>query len=219
MNLIILGPPGSGKGTQAEFLVEKFKLVHIDIGLALRQTAKKKTALGKKISRIMNAKHGLVPDDVIFSVLKKEFNKVPKRGGIILDGAPRKLDQVDEVEESFNNANRSIDKVIYLNISPRESIRRIGRRYQCSRCFARFVLGEDIKNSRYGCPKCGGKVQQRKDDTPGGIRKRLAVFKKETAPVIEYFCKKKILLEIDGEKPVDKIFGMIVKKLRKSKRK
>lgn len=213
MNLIILGPPGSGKGTQAEFLAEKFNLSHIDIGLALRQTAKEKTALGESISHVINKKRELVPDKIIFSVLRKKFNEIPPRRGIVLDGAPRRVDQIDEVENAFKRIKRKIDKVIYLKISPRESIERISKRYQCSRCFARFVLGKDIKSPRYGCPVCAGKVQRRKDDTPAGIRKRLAVYRRETTPVMEYFRKKKLLLEINGEKKIDEIFKVLAKKL------
>ncbi|MCX6765696.1 MAG: nucleoside monophosphate kinase [Candidatus Moranbacteria bacterium] len=217
MNLIILGPPGSGKGTQAAFLVKKFNLVHIDIGLALRQTAKDKTVLGKRVNKTINAKQELVPDEIIFHVLKKELKKVPSRRGIILDGAPRRVGQIDDVEKALNYYHRVIDRVIYLNISSHESVRRISRRYQCSRCFARFVLGKDIKNPRYGCPVCQGEVQRRLDDTPRGIRKRLAVFHKETSPVISYFRRKGILVEAKGEKAVDEIFKFITKKLRSGK--
>lgn len=214
MNIIILGPPGSGKGTQAEFLADKFNLRHVDIGLALRQTAKEKTILGKSVSNIIDKKRELVPDEIIFSVLKKEFNEVPSRRGVVLDGAPRRIDQIDEVENAFREIGRKIDKVIYLKISSSESIKRISRRYQCSRCFARFVLGRDVKSPRYGCPICAGKIQRRKDDTPAGIRKRLAVYQKETAPVIEYFRKKRTLLEVEGEKKMDETFRFLVNKLK-----
>lgn len=213
MNLIILGPPGSGKGTQADFLAKKYNLAHIDMGLALRQTAKEKTALGEKIAHIINAKRELVFDRIVFSVLNKELKKVPSRRGIILDGAPRRVDQIDEIEKAFKKISRKINRVIYLKISDRESVKRISRRYQCSRCFARFVLGKDIKNPRYGCPVCAGKIKRREDDTPAGIRKRLAVYRRETTPVIRYFRKKKMLLEINGEKKIGEIFKTLAKKL------
>ncbi len=213
MNLIILGPPGSGKGTQAEFLAEKFNLFHIDIGLALRQTAKGKTALGKKVAHVINAKHELVSDEIVFSVLSEELKKIPFQSGIILDGAPRRVDQIDEIEKAFSKIGRKINKVIYLKISDRESVKRISRRYQCSRCLARFVLGKDIKNPRYGCPVCAGKVQRREDDTPAGIKKRLKIYRSETTPVIRYFRKKRILLEINGGKEIDEIFKTLAKKL------
>lgn len=213
MNIIILGPPGSGKGTQADFLAKKYNLAHIDMGLALRQTAKEKTALGKKIAHIINTKRELVSDKIVFSVLNKELKEVPSQRGIILDGAPRRVDQIDEVEKAFKKISRKINRVIYLKISDRESVKRIFRRYQCSRCFARFVLGKDIKNPRYGCPVCAGKIQRRKDDTSAGIRKRLAVYRYETTPAIRYFRKKKMLLEINGEKKIGEIFKTLAKKL------
>lgn len=210
MNLIILGPQGSGKGTQAGLLSQKFNLVHIDMGLALRHAAQKKTALGKKINRIINNKKELVSDEIAGKVLNEELKNIPKSRGIILDGAPRRKNQIDLVEKTFSQFGRKIDKVIYVNIPDRESVRRIFRRYECPNCFARFVLGKDIKSAKSECPACGERIKKRMDDTPQGIRKRLDIFREETLPVISHYAKEKKVLEVDGRKEIDDVFKEMV---------
>lgn len=213
MNLIILGPQGSGKGTQAGLLSQKFNLVHIDMGLALRHAARKKTELGKKINRIINNKKELVPDEIAGKVLAEELKKISKSRGIILDGAPRRKNQIGLVEKIFSQSRRKIDKIIYVNISDRESVKRIFRRYECPNCFARFVLGKDIQSAKSKCPACGERIKKRMDDTPRGIRKRLGIFRKETLPVISHYAKEKKVLEVDGRKEIDKVFKEIVARL------
>jgi adenylate kinase len=213
MNLIIIGPQGSGKGTQAGLLAQKFNLVQIETGLLFREAAEEKTKLGKRINAIIYKKHDLVPDDVVKEVLENEISKVPENKGIILDGAPRRKNQIDEVEKIFQRCGRKINHVVFINIPEEESIKRIEGRYECSKCFTKYTIGKDIKSAKDKCVACGGKLEKRRDDTEKGILKRLSIFFKETMSVVDYFRKKKMLIEVDGRKSVYEVFGNIVKKL------
>jgi len=213
MNLIILGPQGCGKGTQAEMLAKKFNLVHVDIGKELRQAAAEKSSFGRKLNKIVNHEKKLVSDRIIEKVLQRKFKNIPKSKGIVLDGSPRRVEQIDEVEGAFRSARRAIDKVIFINIPARESIKRISRRFHCSQCQKNFVLGKGIKSAKSQCPACGGNVEQREDDTPEGIRKRLNIFQKDTIPVLKIYEKNGMILEINGRNAVEKVFRKIVKNL------
>lgn len=213
MNVIILGPQGSGKGTQAELLAKKYKLVHIEMGELLRQVALEKTALGKKVNEIINKKKELATDEIVTKTLAQKIRKIPKNKGIIFDGIPRKLSQVKLIDNVDDSRKIKIDKVVFIKISSKESIRRISNRYHCENCGAKLILGKDIKNSKGRCPICKGEIGQRPDDTISGVKKRLAIFKKETSPIIIYYKRKKKLIEINGQQSINNIFEQIVKKL------
>lgn len=213
MNIIILGQQGSGKGTQAEMLAQKYNLEHLDIGGTLRELSKMDTPLGKEIFDILNVAKSLIPDEILFKVLRLKLSSLPREQGVIFDGAPRNLEQAKYLEILFKEFGKKIDKVIFINISEAESLRRISSRWMCDKCRAILIMGHDIKKPADKCPKCGGCIKQRKDDTPEGVKKRLAVFKKETLPVVEYFQKKGLLIEVDGENPIEKVFSDIEKYL------
>ena len=215
MNLIILGSQGSGKGTQALFMAEKFGSVHVDLGKVLRKMAKEDSDLGKKLYEIVYVKKELVSDEIVFEALTEEFKKIPLDRGIILDGAPRRIDQIEEVEKAFSVSGRSLDKVVYLNIPREVSIDRVSRRYSCAVCHKHFSLGENLSSILDKCDECGGKVEQRKDDTPEGIEKRLDIFLSQTIPVIEKYREGGMLVEIDGTKNKKEVFEEILEKVGK----
>lgn len=210
INLIILGPQGCGKGTQAALLAEALDLSHIEVGAVLRGEAKEKTPLGKKINEIINRENGLVSDDIIGEVLHARIKNIPVERGVIVDGAPRRIGQVDEVEDAFNENRRKIDKVIFINIPEGESISRLSKRCACTVCKKNLILENDISDIEESCPVCGGEVKQRADDTPDGVRKRLEIFFRETMPVINHYKQKGMLLEVDGEKEVRQVFKDIL---------
>ena len=214
MNIVILGPQGSGKGTQALFLSEKLNAIHIDLGKTLRKLAKEESPLGKELHEIVHIKKELVSDDVIEKVLAEEFRKIPLEKGIILDGAPRRIDQVEDVKQAFAVSGRKIDKIIFLNVPEEESIERVSKRYSCPKCHKHFALGENLENPSDLCPDCNSLVEQRKDDTKEGILKRLSIFKEQTMPVVEYFRNKNVLVEVDGTKSKEKIFNEILERLK-----
>jgi len=215
MNIIILGPQGSGKGTQALFLAERLNAIHVDLGKTLRRLAKEDSPLGKELYEMFHVKKESVSDDVIEKVLAEEFKKIPMEKGIILDGAPRRIDQIEDVEQAFADSGRRIDRIIFINIPEEESIERVSKRYSCPKCHKHFALGENLESPSDLCPDCSSPVEQRKDDTEEGILKRLAIFKEQTIPVIEYFRKENVLIEVDGTKSKMEILDEILEKLKK----
>jgi adenylate kinase len=213
MNIIILGQQGSGKGTQAEMLAQKYNLEHLDVGGTLRELSKMDTPLGKEIYSILNVSKSLIPDEILFKVLRLKLSSLPREQGIIFDGAPRNLEQAKYLEILLKEFGKKIDKVFFINISEDESLKRISSRWMCDKCKAILIMGKDIKNPAEQCPKCEGSIRQRKDDTPEGVKKRLAVFEKETLPVVEYFREKELLIEVDGERDIKKVFSDIEKNI------
>ena len=214
MNLIILGPQGSGKGTQAELLAEKYNLEHIDVGKTLRSVAAQNTPLGKQIYKIQNVQKTLVPDKIFMEVLHTKFSSLPKEHGMIIDGAPRTTNQIEYIEAALREVGRKIDKVIFVNIPKKESVERISRRFSCADCHKPFIMGKDIQSAEEKCPKCGGKIIQRLDDTPAGVKKRLEIFDQETVPVINFFRDKGKVIEVDGLKNIEGVFNEIVKNIQ-----
>lgn len=212
MNLLIFGPQGCGKGTQADLLSEKYNLVHIETGQIFREIAKEDTPLGKEI-KDLNEKKEMIPDSITMEVLSKELEKVPDGMGIILDSAPRLTSQIELIEEMLGKFGREVDKAISITLPREISIARISKRYICPKCFKQFVLGEDIKSENDLCPECGNKVRQRIDDTPEGVVKRLDTFEKVTVPVIEHYRQEGKLIEVDGTQSKDEVFEDIVSKL------
>lgn len=211
MNIIIIGQQGSGKGTQAEMLAQKYNLEHLDVGGTLREISKINSPLGKEVHNVLNVTNGLISDEILFRVLRLKLSSLPREQGVIFDGAPRNLEQAKYLEILFKEFGRKIGQVIFINISETESLRRISSRWMCGKCKAILIMGKDIKKPADKCFKCGGGIRQRKDDTPEGVKKRLAVFKKETLPVVEYFQEKGLLIEVNGENQVEKVFQNIEK--------
>ncbi len=214
MNIVILGPQGSGKGTQAEMLVRKFQWEHVDMGKALRGIAKQDTQLGKEIYAIQNVTHTLVPNIILQKALRLKLGSIPREQGLILDGLPRTIDQIECVVSVVQEYGRKINKVFFVNISPEESVRRVSRRWSCGACGEPLIMGRDIENSADPCPKCGGNITQRVDDTEEGIKKRLEVFARETLPVVRDFQKQGLAAEINGEQPKEKVFQDILSHLK-----
>lgn len=209
MNLIILGPQGSGKGTQADLLAQKYNLEHIDIGGTLRTVAKMETPLGHKIYEIQNISKSLVPNEILKKVLCYKVSSLNREKGVIFDGVPRTLEQAKFLEELLLESGRIIDKVFLIKIATAESLQRISKRWNCRECKSILIMGKDVKNNNDKCPRCGGEIFQREDDTPEGVKKRLEIFAHETMPVAEYFRKKGKLVEVDGEQDVEKVFRNI----------
>lgn len=214
MNLVILGPQGSGKGTQAEKLAEKFDLEHIDMGKFLREVALLNTPLGKEVNEIINIKKELVNDEILKKVLHVKLQDLPREKGIIFDGVPRRRDQLEYFEAAMLEFGRKIDKVLFIDLSEKESIKRISIRRVCRKCKTTYILGKDIQDEKETCPKCGGEIILRPDDSEEGVRKRLGIFHKETMPVINHYEKSGKIIKINGDQTVEEVFVEILGKLK-----
>ncbi len=213
-SFVLLGPAGSGKSTQARLLVDRLHLTHVDMGGALRKVAGEDTAFGKALYEVINVRKELVPDGTIEKVLDHAFADIAAEQNVVLDGAPRRRSQVDEVERVLSRHGRSIDKVIFIHLPEEVSVERIASRFACAQCGKAFIIGtreramHDLK-----CSDCSGNLEQRKDDTPEGVRKRLAIFATDTLPVIEYYREQGKLLTVEGTGSVEEIFDDIKKEI------
>jgi len=208
MNIIILGPQGSGKGTQAKLLASKLGLFRAEAGNLIREEAKK----DKRINEIINKQGKLIPHEEAFSIITKYVEENdPDLRNFILDGYPRSIRQYELLKGWLEDKNLKIDKVILLNTSEKESVRRLSARRICEKCGTVYNL---ITNPppKGGC-RCGGELTQREDDRPEAIRKRLNEYKKQTMPVIDLFKKDRILMKVNGERPVEVIFKDILGRL------
>lgn len=209
---ILLGPPGSGKSTQAEIFKRELGTVHVDMGSALRAAAAEPTPFGEKLSRIMNEEGGLVSDDIVRAVLDAELRKIAPDQPVIVDGAPRRKSQIDEVLAAFERYGKSFHKAVFIELSREDSVARISRRFSCTACGAKLILGKNFEPGGK-CPYCGGEVTQRDDDTPEGVRARWQVFHDATLPVLEYFESRGSLVRVSGSSDPETIFLDIRKEL------
>jgi adenylate kinase len=214
-NYILLGPPGSGKSTQAERLKQALSLTHIDMGSALRAAAREDTPFGRKLNEIINQRHELVSDEIMEEVLVQVIRRAPENIGVLIDGTPRRASQIDAVVRVLQSSGRAIKGVIFINLSEKEAVERISKRYLCQGCLRPYIWGKDLFSQTEVCGTCGGKIAQRADDTPEGVRTRYQIFHSETLPVIDYFEKMHLLLRIDGDQDAETTFRNIIDHLDK----
>ena len=196
MNVIMLGPQGSGKGTHSDILADKFDAVHISSGDLLREEAKKDTEKGKKVKKIMN-KGELVPDDLMVSLIKNKIEDVDAKH-VLLDGFPRNLTQAKKLEDMI-----TVDKVILMDITDEESVNRLSTRRQCKKCGEIYSLLYKKPKKEGKCDKCGGELYQRDDDKPEAIKKRLKTYHEETEPLIDHFDSMDVLRRVDCDGPIN----------------
>lgn len=206
INVIIMGPQGSGKGTQARLLAETYNLQIFETGSVLREIAKQDTEIGRTIDEIINKKGEIVPWGMMKEmVLEQKANELDKNRGIIFDGTPRIIEEVEYWENKLNKLGRKIDYVFYIKVSKEESVKRISSRKLCRENGHPLIVGKDIKEEDAKCPICGSEVYRREDDTPEKVLRRLEWTQRLLSPVIEYFSGKKMLIEINGEQPIENI--------------
>ncbi|MGA2090721.1 MAG: adenylate kinase [Endomicrobiales bacterium] len=205
MNLILIGPPGAGKGTQAKNIIQKYNIAHISTGDMFRETAASGSEVGKKLQSFMSAGK-LVPDDVVIEVVKVRLQKSDCKNGFLLDGFPRTDPQAQALDLMLAANNQKIDAVLCLKIDDNEIVRRLSGRRVCPACGASFNLVSQPPKVEGTCDLCGSKLIQRSDDNEQTIRQRLTVYHQQTSPLIEYYSKRGILHTVDGSRTVNEVF-------------
>jgi adenylate kinase len=203
MNLVLLGAPGAGKGTQAERIIETFGLAHISTGDILRKAVADQTPLGLEAKRYMDAGE-LVPDDVVIGLVRERLQQSDAAKGFILDGFPRTVVQARALDEALASLGKKIDAAIAIVVDPEVIIRRLTSRRTCRDCGKITTTSALVGGT---CPICGGEVYQRDDDNEQTVRNRLEVYDRSTAPLIDYYRSAGLLAEIDGDRPVGEVFA------------
>ncbi|RLI80018.1 adenylate kinase [Archaeoglobales archaeon] len=208
MNLILLGGPGAGKGTQAKLIVEEYKIPQISTGDMLRDAVKQGTELGKKAKEYMD-KGELVPDEIVIGIVRDRLKQPDCEKGFILDGFPRTIAQAEALDKMLDEIGKKIDAVINIYVPEEEIVKRIVNRRTCKKCGAIYHLIYSPPKEPDKCDKCGGELYQRDDDKEETVRERLRVYKEQTEPLIEYYKKKGILYNVDGTKDINGVFEEI----------
>lgn len=199
MNIVLLGAPGAGKGTQAAKLVEEFATPHISTGDILRAAVKNQTELGKKAKGYMDA-GDLVPDSLIIDLMDERLREPDCEKGFILDGFPRTTAQAVALDDMLARLERPLDAALLVDVDPEVIIKRLTERRCCKEC---GYIGTAADAT---CPKCGGEMYQRDDDNEATVRNRLDVYAKSTSPLIDYYKGKGLLKSVDGNRPVDTVY-------------
>jgi adenylate kinase len=207
MNIILLGPPGAGKGTQAKKIQEHYKFPHISTGDILRENINNNTSLGLKAKSYMS-RGELVPDELLITIIKDRLSKKDCENGFMLDGYPRTIPQADALQMILTESGEMIDTVLNVCVDDEELIKRLSGRRMC-KCGTSYHVFFNPPTQEDVCNVCKGKLYQREDDKPETIRNRLNVYKKQTQPLINYYTSKKILRTIDGSKEIPQIFEAI----------
>jgi adenylate kinase len=197
MKLILLGPPGAGKGTQAKMLVEHFAIPQIATGDILRSAVQAGTALGIQAKSFMDA-GALVPDEVVIGIVRERLQESDCQGGFILDGFPRTVAQADALRGSLAGLGRQLDKVISLTVDAEALVQRLTGRRTCRGCGRGYHITFEPPRSAQLCDACGGELYQRDDDQEATIRRRLTVYAEQTSPLIAYYRAAGLLAELDG---------------------
>ncbi|MDI6828210.1 MAG: adenylate kinase, partial [Armatimonadota bacterium] len=192
MRLVLLGPPGAGKGTQALLISEKYGIPHISTGDILREAVKQGTPLGQKAKDYMN-KGELVPDEIVIGIVVERIQQPDCNNGFMLDGFPRTVVQAEALDEELRKRKQELDAVLSFEVDEDEIVRRISGRRICEKCGALYNINTEPTTKKEVCDQCGGQLITRPDDEPEAVRRRLQVYKSQTEPLINYYKQKSIL--------------------------
>ena len=212
MKLVLLGPPGSGKGTQAKRLAEKYGLPHVSSGDILRVGLREEGYLDRETREIVRS-GGLVPDRIAVEIVRKRLGEENCGKGFILDGFPRTLPQAESLNGFLQESDIPIDRVLYLELSEEEVVKRLSGRRTCPRCGATFHLVFNPPRSPGICDRCGAQLSQREDDSEVTVRERMKTYQKETYPLIEYYQSRGLLAKINANRSVEEVFEDLCKVL------
>ncbi len=208
MNIILLGPPGAGKGTQAKMLIDTYQIPQISTGDILRAAVKEGTPLGKEAKGYMD-KGELVPDLVVIGIVEERIQEPDCKKGYMLDGFPRTVPQAKALDAMLQKLESEIDHVVSIEVANEELIKRLTGRRTCRECGAGFHIMFDPPKQEGVCDKCGGELYQRDDDNEATVRSRLQVYDSQTKPLIDYYQGQEKIRPIDGVGQIKEIFGRI----------
>ena len=206
LRLVLFGPPGAGKGTQAQLLVDRYDLAHVSSGDIFRHNLREGTALGLRAKEYMD-RGELVPDEVVIDIMLDRIMSIPDSDGFILDGFPRNTRQAEELEKALAAEARNIDHVLHIDVPEDELARRLGGRYVCRECQAPYT--HQAGDPAPACERCNGELYQRDDDRPEAVQRRIGVYREETMPVLDFYKQRGMLVDIPGQDTVDGVFQTI----------
>lgn len=208
VRLVLFGPPGAGKGTQAQLLRDRLKVPHISSGDLFRHHLGQGTPLGLRAKEFMD-KGELVPDELTIDIILDKVMSVPDDEGFILDGFPRNPNQAEVLEKALSTRSRNLDKVVHINVSEPELLRRLGGRLICRGCQAPHTMGEgDAADKK--CEQCGGELYQRDDDRPEAVKKRIQVYNEETTPLLGFYRERGVLVDIPGDNTIEGVNNQVM---------
>ena len=214
MKIILMGPPGAGKGTQAEKLVELYQIPHISTGDMFRKAQKDGTELGLKAKNFMDQGQ-LVPDEVTVGIVKERLAEADCKDGFLLDGFPRTVQQADALDNILAELEMALDCVVNIEVDKAFLVDRLTGRRVCRACGATYHIANKAPKMEGVCDKCGGELYQRGDDTIETVSNRLDVYAAQTAPLIDYYKSKGIMSSIDGSKSMEDVLADIRTALEK----
>lgn len=201
MRIAFLGPPGAGKGTQARDLARAWSVPHIATGDMLREAVAAGTALGREAKAYMD-RGALVPDDVIIAMIAERLREPDARSGFLLDGFPRTIPQAEGLERLLKDIGQPLERVIYFDVAEPELVRRLTGRRVCRGCGHSFHVVSNPPRREGVCDACGGELYQRVDDSESTVRNRLGVYRTQTAPLLEWYTARRLLVTVEGEGPI-----------------
>jgi adenylate kinase len=208
MRVVLLGPPGAGKGTQADVMAKKLFVPHISTGDIFRAAIKAGTEMGK-LAESYTSKGELVPDEVTLGIVKDRLKQSDCEGGFILDGFPRTVAQADGLAATLEEMGIALDKVINIDVNMDSLVERLTGRRVCKSCGASFHMLYNPPAKEGVCDECGGELYQRADDSYETIKNRLQVYTETTAPLVDYYAAKGLLYTVDGNLPINRVLAAI----------
>lgn len=208
LKIILLGPPGAGKGTQAKLITEKYSIPHISTGDIFRKNISEKTPLGIEAKRYMDNGQ-LVPDEVTIGIVNDRLSMNDCENGFLLDGFPRTVKQAEALDSFLNSNDQKIDTALLIDVPKEFILERMTGRRVCSACGASYHIKFNTPKVENKCDVCGGPLVQRKDDTEETVKERLDVYDRQTQPLIQYYKEKNILAKVDGTEEIGMVFEKI----------